>query len=50
MPAGMFLRSNWPATNTAELHGELSLDTYQEQTAPARPARAPLERFVEYGE
>jgi FAD-dependent urate hydroxylase len=50
MPAGMFLRSNWPATNIAELHGELSLDTYQEETGARFGLPVPLERFVEYGE
>jgi hypothetical protein len=50
MPAGMLLRSNWPATNIAELHGELSLDTYQEETGARFGLPVPLERFVEYGE
>ncbi|HEX2506214.1 MAG TPA: NAD(P)/FAD-dependent oxidoreductase [Gaiellaceae bacterium] len=49
MPVGMLLRSNWPATNIAELHGELSLDTYQEETGARFGLPVPLDRFVEYG-
>ena len=50
MPVGMLLRSNWPATNIAELHGELSLETYQEETGARFGVPVPLDRFVEYGE
>jgi FAD-dependent urate hydroxylase len=50
MPVGMLLRSNWPATNIAELVGELSLEAYQEETGARFGPPVPLERFVEYGE
>lgn len=50
MPVGMLLRSNWGATNIAELHGELSLDTFKQETGACFGSPVPLERFVEYGE
>jgi pyridine nucleotide-disulfide oxidoreductase len=50
MPAGMLLRSNWGATNIAELSGELSLDSYQRATGGRFTAPVPLERFIEYGD
>jgi hypothetical protein len=50
MPVGMLLRSNWPATNIAAPRGELSLDTYQEETGARFGVPVPLERFVEYGD
>jgi Pyridine nucleotide-disulphide oxidoreductase len=50
MPAGMLLRSNWTATNIAELHGELSLESYQAETGARFSAPVPLERFIEYGD
>lgn len=49
MPAGMLLRSNWGATNIAELHGELSLESYQAETGASFGEPVPLEDFVEYG-
>jgi FAD-dependent urate hydroxylase len=50
MPAGMFLRSNWGASNIAELRGELSLESFQRDTGARFTAPVPLERFIEYGE
>ncbi|HEX7254504.1 MAG TPA: FAD-dependent oxidoreductase [Gaiellaceae bacterium] len=50
MPAGMLLRSNWPATCIAEHEGELSLDAYRKETGARFGTPVPLERFVEYGE
>jgi cation diffusion facilitator CzcD-associated flavoprotein CzcO len=50
MPAGMLMRSNWTATNIAELHGELSLEGYQAETGARFSAPVPLERFIEYGD
>jgi hypothetical protein len=50
MPAGMLLRSNWTATNIAELHGELSLESYQAETGARFSAPVPLERFTDYGD
>jgi len=50
MPAGMLLRSNWTATNIAELNGELSLESYQAETGARFSTPVPLERFIEYGD
>jgi hypothetical protein len=50
MPAGMMLRSNWSATNIAEVNGDLSLRSYQHETGARFSQPVPLERFIEYGE
>jgi FAD-dependent urate hydroxylase len=50
MPAGMMLRSNWSATNIAEVNGDLSLHSYQHETGARFSQPVPLERFIEYGE
>src|SRR5918996_4912588 len=49
MPAGMLLRSNWSATNIAEVNGELSLVSFQRETGARLSEPVPLERFIEYG-
>jgi hypothetical protein len=49
MPQGMFLRSNWSATNIAEPVGELSLDAYQRETGERFGSPVPLDRFIDYG-
>lgn len=49
MPEGMFLRSNWSATNIAEPVGELSLDSYQADTGATFGLPVPLADFVDYG-
>ncbi|MDX6309248.1 MAG: FAD-dependent urate hydroxylase [Nocardioidaceae bacterium] len=49
MPAGMLLRSNWPATCIAEHEGPLSLDSYCAATGCPLRTPVPLERFIEYG-
>lgn len=49
MPAGMLLRSNWPATCIAEHEGPLSLDSYCTTTGRQLRTPVPLERFIEYG-
>lgn len=49
MPAGMFLRSNWGATNIADRRGELTLEAYQADSGASFSAPVPLSDFVEYG-
>lgn len=49
MPKGMFLRSNWSATNIAEPAGEFSLDSYQRQSGDHFGSPVPLDRFIDYG-
>jgi cation diffusion facilitator CzcD-associated flavoprotein CzcO len=49
MPQGMFLRSNWSATNIAEPTGEFSLDSYQRQSGQRFGSPVPLDRFIDYG-
>jgi FAD-dependent urate hydroxylase len=49
MPAGMLLRSNWSATNIAEVNGELSLVSFQRETGARFSQPVPLERFIQYG-
>ena len=48
MPAGMLLRSYWPALHISDPTGALTLDAYQAQTGEV-PRPIPLERFVDYG-
>ena len=50
MPKGMFLRSNWSATNIAEPAGEYSLDSYQAATGDRFGSPVPLDSFIRYGE
>jgi hypothetical protein len=50
MPAGMYLRSNFEATNIAERHGPLSLASYQRETGDSFGAPVPLDRFIDYGD
>ena len=49
MPMGMFLRSNWTATQIADPHQCLTLDAYGEETRNHLSAPVPLDRFVQYG-
>lgn len=49
MPAGLLLRSNWPATCIAEYEGPLSLDSFCAATATRLERPFPLGRFIEYG-
>src|SRR5581483_198854 len=49
MPAGMFLRSNWTATEIASPDGSLSLEAYQEATGDRFTTPVPLQNFVQYG-
>ena len=50
MPKGMLLRSNWGATNIAQLDGELCLNAYKEATGAEFTAPVPVERFIDYGD
>ena len=49
MPAGMYLRSAWEASQIADPKGPLSLDAYSEATKTPIPAPVPLAAFVAYG-
>src|SRR5579871_920940 len=49
MPAGMFLRSNWPASNIADPRQKLSLDQFKADTGAHFSQPIPLEHFVAYG-
>jgi hypothetical protein len=49
MPAGMLLRSNWPATCIAEHDGPLSLDAYCAERKVSFGLPIPLSRFLDYG-
>ncbi|MGD0137211.1 MAG: FAD-dependent oxidoreductase [Bryobacteraceae bacterium] len=50
MPAGMFLRSNWTATQIADPHHSLTLETFQETTGNSFSLPVPLDQFVQYGQ
>src|ERR1017187_795250 len=49
MPCGMFLRSNWTATQIANPRNSLTLEAYQVASGNHLVAPVPLERFVQYG-
>jgi FAD-dependent urate hydroxylase len=49
MPAGMFLRSNWTATQIADPHRSLTLENFQAATGASVSAPVPLDQFVQYG-
>jgi FAD-dependent urate hydroxylase len=49
MPAGMLLRSNWPATCIAEHEGPLSLDSYCAERGISFGLPVPLRQFIDYG-
>jgi cation diffusion facilitator CzcD-associated flavoprotein CzcO len=49
MPCGMFLRSNWTATQIASPNGGLSLEAFQAARNHRFFLPVPLNRFVEYG-
>jgi len=49
MPAGMFLRSNWTATQIASPNGSLTLEKFIEETGKQFTVPVPLDRFTEYG-
>jgi cation diffusion facilitator CzcD-associated flavoprotein CzcO len=49
MPAGMFLRSNWSATQIADPAGSLTLEAYQAANGDHFSTPVPLDQFVRYG-
>src|ERR1700733_13118992 len=49
MPVGMFLRSNWTATQIACPRDALTLEAYQKATGDSVSTPVPVERFVRYG-
>jgi hypothetical protein len=49
MPVGMFLRSNWTATQIACPSGSLTLEAYQAQSRDRVSVPVPLARFIQYG-
>jgi cation diffusion facilitator CzcD-associated flavoprotein CzcO len=49
MPVGMFLRSNWTATQIADPHCALTLEAYGAASGSSVSQPVPLERFVQYG-
>jgi hypothetical protein len=49
MPAGMFLRSAWTATNIADPAGWLTLEAYQAASREQFSTPVPLDQFVQYG-
>ena len=50
MPAGMYLRSNWPASHISDPGSKLTLDHFKADTGAEFEQPIPLERFVQYGE
>lgn len=50
MPEGMFLRSNWSATQIADPTHSLTLETYQAASGTPITKPVPLACFVEYGQ
>ncbi len=50
MPVGMFLRSNWTATQIADPNGTLTLEAYEMASGSRLSRPVPLDRFVQYGQ
>ena len=49
MPLGMFLRSNWSATQIADPDRRLTLETFQQENGNHLTTPIPIARFIEYG-
>jgi cation diffusion facilitator CzcD-associated flavoprotein CzcO len=49
MPVGMFLRSNWTATQIADPHGALTMERFQSESGTCFSMPVPLDNFVQYG-
>ena len=49
MPVGMFLRSNWTATQIADPHRALTLEAYEAASGCRLSQPVPLDHFVHYG-
>src|SRR4051794_14044912 len=50
MPQGMFLRSNWSASNIGAPAGELTLDAFKADTGAEFSSPVPLQSFLDYGD
>src|SRR3569833_280013 len=50
MPAGMFLRSNWPASHISSPGSRLTLDHFKADTGAKFDQPIPLQQFVAYGQ
>jgi FAD-dependent urate hydroxylase len=50
MPAGMYLRSNWPASHISDPGSKLTLDHFKADTGATFEQPIPLQQFVQYGE
>jgi FAD-dependent urate hydroxylase len=49
MPKGMFLRSNWTATQIACPDGDLTLEAFQNERKVSFGLPVPIEQFIRYG-
>jgi FAD-dependent urate hydroxylase len=49
MPVGMFLRSNWTATQIACPNGELTLEAFQAERQRSFGLPVPIDQFIQYG-
>jgi FAD-dependent urate hydroxylase len=49
MPLGMFLRSNWTATQIADPDNRLTLENYQSEHGNHLSTPIPIARFIQYG-
>jgi cation diffusion facilitator CzcD-associated flavoprotein CzcO len=49
MPSGMFLRSNWTATQIADPDFRLTLENYKADQCNHFTTPVPIERFIDYG-
>ena len=49
MPAGMFLRSNWTATQIASPNDDLSIEAFQADYGGAFGVPVPIGQFIQYG-
>jgi cation diffusion facilitator CzcD-associated flavoprotein CzcO len=50
MPAGMLLRSPWPASHLSDPDESFTLDSYRAEVDPALAGPVPLASFVAYGQ
>jgi FAD-dependent urate hydroxylase len=49
MPVGMYLRSNWTATQIADPHHQLTLENFQAENDNHLTTPVPIARFIQYG-
>ena len=49
MPSGMFLRSNWTATQIASPDNDLTLEAFQAEQQESFGIPVPIEQFIQYG-